>query len=839
MKCKVIYPLLSLICLGLLTHTTTSTPLEREVEPRNSSPEKYNSWEKYYNNLFPSKNSHKNKHSGNKKSSSGNKKPFFSGNQNPFSKGNPSGNQNQSSKKGNPSSSSQPNQPNNIPPNPPKNQPTFNPKNKSTCTSTSADKSNPTATYAARATGTSTLSSYPTNLPPLNLSTSTSPGIFEPFGPLDYSKGPQTREFTFTLKRTTLNPDGYSRVVWAVNGQYPGPIIRCNKGDTIKLTVINQFGDSDATGIHMHGLFQNQTTWFDGVPGMTQCPQTSGQTFTYTTTVDQYGTYWYHSHFVAQYVDGLKGPIIVQDPDDPYKNSYDCEYVMTVSDWYHEPTGNFLPYFRSDKYRGNDPVPDSGEISGVGHYDCSTVTDGTPCVDKGYATYKVRKGKRYRFRIINTSAMAHFTVSIDKHQMEIIEIDGNNVEKNTVDSCSINIAQRYSVIVNCTQDVGNYWIRATISRCSIPYQPGDPGTINSNSTLNYNVLGILRYEGAPETNPNSTALSSIPTSVSANCYDQDASTLKPYPPNSPPKKYDHNMTFAINVVFMSSTKMLAAIVNGQSYSPDFSNPTIQKLQNGQDPSQFPASDNAYAYDIPSNSVVQIVMINNENRTHPFHMHGHAFWIICQGEPGTYNTNPKSLPTNLVDPPMRDVVTLKPLSTTLIWYITDNPGVWAYHCHIEWHVEMGMVVQFVESPDILTRKLLSNMPQELSDLCSTYSNSTNPLENDSTDKSSSSASIASSPQTIESVNSMKPDTIKSDQPSGTVPNPSNAPLLLAPSNYNPGPAPLRPGEKLRGGSSSDSKASSSKPDSTASPSKPDSSKQTDSSKPDSTAKFGII
>ncbi|CAG8654980.1 9761_t:CDS:2, partial [Dentiscutata heterogama] len=97
----------------------------------------------------------------------------------------------------------------------------------------------------------------------------------------------------------------------------------------------------------MHGIFMNNITWFDGVPGLSQCPQISGSTFTYTFPVNQYGTYWYHSHFVAQYVDGLKGPIIVHDPEDPYKDSYDCEYVMTISDWYHEPTGNFMPTFRN------------------------------------------------------------------------------------------------------------------------------------------------------------------------------------------------------------------------------------------------------------------------------------------------------------------------------------------------------------------------------------------------------------------------------------------------------------------------------------------------------------
>ncbi|CAG8661563.1 8704_t:CDS:2 [Gigaspora margarita] len=527
----------------------------------------------------------------------------------------------------------------------------------------------------------------------------------------------------------------------------------------------------------------NQTTWFDGVPGLTQCPQSTGSSFSYIFKVEQYGTYWYHSHFVAQYVDGLKGPIIVHDPEDPYKDSCDFEYVMTVSDWYHEPTGNFMPTFRDVNYRGNDPVPDSGEISGVGRYDCSKVTDGTPCKDKGYATYVVKKGKRYRFRIINTSAMTHFVMSIDNHPMSVIEIDGINVKNYTANFIPVNIAQRYSVIINCDKDVGNFWIRAIMSRCSIPYQPGDPGTINSNSILNYNVFGILRYEGAPKTNPNSTSFN-IPNSNNSNCYDIDLNNLKPYPADPPPKNADYTMSFSVNVVILPSSGMLAAIINGSSFSPDFANPTVMRLQNGEDPSKFQVSDNAYGYNIPSNSVVDIVLINQERRTHPFHMHGHAFWILCQGERGTNGTDPSKLPLNTDDPPKRDVVTLKPLSTTIIRYITDNPGVWAFHCHIEWHVEMGMVLQLIESPDILTKQLLPNMPSSLTDLCKNYDSSTDPLETDNTeDQTSSTESYIPPVDEKPDDSSSKLDTNPADQPSGTVPNDPSKMPLTAPSNYN--------------------------------------------------------
>ncbi|CAG8753385.1 5751_t:CDS:2, partial [Funneliformis mosseae] len=62
--------------------------------------------------------------------------------------------------------------------------------------------------------------------------------------------------------------------------------------------------------IHSHGMFQRGTPWYDGVPGQTQCEIPNNYTFTYNFTVpDQAGTYWYHSHALTQYVDGIVGAL--------------------------------------------------------------------------------------------------------------------------------------------------------------------------------------------------------------------------------------------------------------------------------------------------------------------------------------------------------------------------------------------------------------------------------------------------------------------------------------------------------------------------------------------------
>ena len=70
----------------------------------------------------------------------------------------------------------------------------------------------------------------------------------------------------------------------------------------------------------------------DGTAFVTQCPIASGYSFLYNFGVpNQAGTFWYHSHFRLQYCEGLRGPMIIYDPQDPYLSMYDVddrEYLL-------------------------------------------------------------------------------------------------------------------------------------------------------------------------------------------------------------------------------------------------------------------------------------------------------------------------------------------------------------------------------------------------------------------------------------------------------------------------------------------------------------------------------
>ncbi|RHZ82297.1 hypothetical protein Glove_109g260 [Diversispora epigaea] len=534
------------------------------------------------------------------------------------------------------------------------------------------------------------------------------PYIFDPLPKLsDFT--PTTRYFHFELKVVKLSPDGFKRPVWSVNGQYPGPLIQCNKGDRLVIRVTNNLGDP-AT-IHWHGIFQRETNWYDGVPGQTQCPIPNRITFTYNYTLEQSGTYWYHSHFLAQYVDGLVGPLIVHDKDDPYLHSYHEEYVLTVSDWYHSPSAPLLVQRVAPHYTGGNPYPDAALISGVGQYNCSSPTADYYCnPNVPPPTYNVQKGKKYRFRIINTSAYAFFTFSIDNHPLQVIEVEGTpvkNAKAAKVKVLPLHIAQRYSVILTANQPIDNYYIRASIIDSCLGAITNE--TINGNSSINFNATGILHYHGAGSKKPTSTA---YPFTFPL-CQDLNANAIRPYKDSPAPNNVTDKFVFSVTFNLNDDDVGLLGI-NNSSFVPTLNNPTSQRIMLQENFTDFDKDQNAYGYDTPY-GCVQITLFNNQTANHPFHLHGHTFWIIASG-PGVTMANISTSKYNLKNPVIRDTTIVPANGHIVIRYIADNPGVWAFHCHIEWHVELGLVAQLFERPTEFSNRTL---PDDVRALCMEY------------------------------------------------------------------------------------------------------------------------
>jgi FtsP/CotA-like multicopper oxidase with cupredoxin domain len=111
-----------------------------------------------------------------------------------------------------------------------------------------------------------------------------------------YTDGPTTGNtvtYNWEITETTGAPDGYERSMMLINGQFPGPLVEANWGDTVVVNVKNSL-TTNGTSIHWHGIRQLGTNEMDGAVGVTQCPIAPGDSFTYTWKATQYGTSWYH-----------------------------------------------------------------------------------------------------------------------------------------------------------------------------------------------------------------------------------------------------------------------------------------------------------------------------------------------------------------------------------------------------------------------------------------------------------------------------------------------------------------------------------------------------------------
>lgn len=458
-----------------------------------------------------------------------------------------------------------------------------------------------------------------------------------------------------------ISPDGFTRNATLAGGVFPGPVIRANKGDQLQIDVRDELENASldlVTSVHWHGLFQTRTNWADGVDAVTQCPIIPDESFLYNFTVaNQSGTFWYHSHFEAQYCDGLRGALIIDDPDDPQQSLYDVDNddtVITLADWYHVISTE----------AGLAPEYNSTLINGLGRY-----SDG-PAVP--LAVVNVISGRRYRLRLVSISCDPSFIFSIDSHTLTVIEVEGTNVQPLVVDSLEIFAGQRYSVVLTADQLIRNYWIRALPKSALLPNPNYD----------NLNNLAILRYLGALPINPITDPTVNIPVSelplVETDLHPLEATTV---PGNATRGGADININ--LDVEFAGS----AFTVNGVSYDAP-TVPVLLQILSGRNVSELVPSGSIYG--LQANKSVEITIPATAGAVggpHPLHLHGHNFYVVRSAGNASYNYN---------NPVIRDVVNIGNTGDNVtIRFFTDNYGPWFFHCHIDWHLKIGFAVVFAE------------------------------------------------------------------------------------------------------------------------------------------------
>ncbi|PYH73012.1 multicopper oxidase abr1 [Aspergillus vadensis CBS 113365] len=474
----------------------------------------------------------------------------------------------------------------------------------------------------------------------------------------------------------TAAPDGYARPVIGINGHWPCPQIDVDVGDNLIVDVYNGLGN-ESTGIHWHGLHQNYNGYMDGVPGVTQCELHPNQRMRYIVPMNQTGTYWYHSHEPGQYPDGLRGPIIVHD-NVPKPYHYDEEMTLTLSDWYHVQIPVLLDQFivpgDHAPYGGLEPLPDAILFN-----------------DMHNTKISVKPGTTYLIHVVCMGNFPGHALVIDDHDMTIVGMDGIAVEPHFLQPQYLRVAvgQRVDILLTTKNDTSkNYaiWDGLDIDEMFVQEGRSPPQGYNPNGTawLMYNEDAPL--PPAPIIHVNNASLDFL-----------DDVTLKPIDNLPLIDPIQHQFIFDVYPTTVDGKP--AYSINNMTYNaPD--SPTLYTAIYSDpeaclDPELY---GDVNPFVVNYGDVVEIVLNNHHDNLHPWHLHGHDFQVLQRTYPyGGFFDGYRNVSAT---PMRRDTLMVEPMGHFVIRFRAMNPGIWMFHCHIEWHVEIRLMAIIIEAPDQL-------------------------------------------------------------------------------------------------------------------------------------------
>ncbi|HLG89048.1 MAG TPA: copper resistance system multicopper oxidase [Alphaproteobacteria bacterium] len=522
-------------------------------------------------------------------------------------------------------------------------------------------------------------------------------------------------EFALEIGTVPVNITGRSRPAAGINGMAPGPILRWREGDTVTLSVTNRL--SMPTSIHWHGA--RVPTAMDGVPGLSFAGIPPGETFTYRFPVKQSGTYWYHSHSGFQEQTGLYGAIVIE-PETGHAYKFDRDYVVMLSDWSDEDPEAIVDNlkFQGDYYnygrRTLGTFLSDVRNNGLG----ATISDRldwgrmrmspTDILDVSGATYTYvingqspeanwtalfRPGERVRLRFINASSMSIFDVRIPDLPMTVVQADGNDVEPVTVDQFRISVAETYDVIVEPEADRAftifaeaedrSGYARGTLApRAGIaaPIPPMDPRPMRTMADMG---MSGMENGGMSGMKMNRGSTPGMPMDMPGMKMDM-GDTGAPRPgvavdnvammPKERLSEGGEDIPAGRRVLSYAD---LRATRPGLDPRPPSREITLHLTGNmerfiwGFDGKKFSEAEPIH---LERDERVRFVLINDTMMEHPIHLHG--LWSELDNGNGDFR-------------PYKHTLNVKPGEKLSFLVTADTPGRWAFHCHLLYHMELGM------------------------------------------------------------------------------------------------------------------------------------------------------
>ena len=515
---------------------------------------------------------------------------------------------------------------------------------------------------------------------------------------------------------------GRSGHAFAVNGSVPGPLVRLKEGEAVTLRVANHLAQD--TSIHWHGLllpFQ-----FDGVPGVSFPGIKPGETFVYELpALRQSGTYWWHSHSDLQEQAGHYGPIII-DPAGPDPVQADRDYVLLLSEFSPLHPHTIMAklkkgeeYFNRQKTSWTDDYRLSGSDrrmwAGMRMMptDIADVTGSTyTYLMNGHAPedsleYLFSPGERVRLRIINGSAMSFFNIRIPGVRMSVVQADGKNVRPIEVDEFQIGTAETYDIVVEPTAEahtiVAEAMDRSGMAVATLASRAGARAPVPSLRdpvllTMTAMGHGGMDHSGGDHSNMgHATSTGGMDHGVMKM---RDTSSLPPdvavgpgvdmVSANPADRMGDPGLGLDnVGHKVLTYRDLTALEPNDYLRKPSrhmqiHLTGNMERYMWSFDGRKFNAVADQpirFAY----NERVRVKLVNDTMMAHPIHLHGHFFELVNGAD--------------RMHQPQKHTVIVQPGGSATFDLTADEPGDWAFHCHLLYHMHAGMFqVVTVASPD---------------------------------------------------------------------------------------------------------------------------------------------
>ncbi len=534
-------------------------------------------------------------------------------------------------------------------------------------------------------------------------------------------------DFALHIGETAVNYTGVSRLATTINGMVPGPILRWREGETVTVRVTNHLRVS--TSIHWHGIVLPSA--MDGVPGLSFAGIAPGETFIYRFKLQQAGTYWYHSHSGFQEQTGLYGALVIE-PARPERSRADRDYVVLLSDWtdedpnhiygllkkqggyynYAQPTAlDFLRDVRSQGLREALAMRRMWNQMRMSPSDLSDVTGSTyTYLLNGQAPASQWSGlfqpdEKIRLRFINGSSMTFFDVRIPGLKMTVIAADGIDVEPVSVDEFRIGVAETYDVLVQ-PQDTRAYALFAqAIDRTGYacgtlapqrgmhaevpPLDPRVP--LDMADMMGAMMMNGASHHRAPSPSPASGATSGGMAAGTEHAVPMVRHARTEYGPgvdmhvDQPRVNLDDpGVGLRGNgrrVLTYADLRSIAGPVDTREPGREIELHLTGNMARYMWSFDGVKYGDAKPVHFKLGERLRIVLVNDTMMNHPVHLHG--MFSDLEDPQGRFQVR-------------KHTINVQPAQRVTYAVTADNPGRWAYHCHMLYHMEAGMFREVVVS-----------------------------------------------------------------------------------------------------------------------------------------------